>query len=183
MKARVALFAYLAAILLGTMVHDPRWLGLGLLLVLALAGRQWLRILRRAGLAILAFNVVVTASYALLAGLQGNFSLDYVVLINLRVLFLTCLTFLFVARVNPFEALAFSSGLTYLFILAYSQAMTFRHVLVNFRLAFKSRCIARPTLRDRYRHGAGIGAHLLEKSLHNATEITHVMRSRGFFDD
>jgi cobalt/nickel transport system permease protein len=104
------------------------------------------------------------------------------VLINLRVLFLTSLTFLFVARVNPFEALAFSSGLTYLFILAYSQAMTFRHVLVNFRLAFKSRCIERPTLRDRYRHSAGIGAHLLEKSLHNATEITHVMRSRGFFD-
>ena len=109
MKARVALFAYLAAILLGTMVHDPRWLGLGLLLVLALAGRQWLRILRRAGLAILAFNAIVTASYALLASLKGNFSLDYVVLINLRVLFLTCLTFLFVARVNPFEALAFSS--------------------------------------------------------------------------
>jgi hypothetical protein len=51
MKARVALFAHLAAILLGTTVHDPRWLGLGLLLVLTLAGRQWLRILHRAGLA------------------------------------------------------------------------------------------------------------------------------------
>jgi cobalt/nickel transport system permease protein len=176
------LFAYLAAILLGTTVHDLRWLGLGLLLVLVLAGRQWLRILRRAGLAILAFNVIVTASYAVLAGLKGSFSLDYVVLINLRVLFLTCLTFLFVARVNPFEALAFSGGLTYLFILSYSQAMTFRQVLVNFRFAFKSRCIERPALRDRYRHSAGIGAHLLEKSLNNATEITHVMRSRGFFD-
>ena len=183
MRARAALFAYLVAILLGTMVHDVRWLGLGLLLVLVLAGRQWLRILRRAGLAILAFNAIVTASYALLAGLKGSFSLDYVVLINLRVLFLTCLTFLFVTRVNPFEALAFSSGLTYLFILAYSQAMTFRQVLVNFRLAFKSRCIERPALRDRYQHSAGIGAHLLEKSLNSATEITHVMRSRGFFDD
>jgi len=182
MKARVALFAYLAAVLLGTTVHDVRWLGPGLLLVLALAGNQWLRILRRAGLAILAFNSIVTASYALLAGLKGNFSLDYVVLINLRVLFLTCLTFLFVARVNPFEALAFSGGLTYLFVLAYSQVATFRQVLVNFRLAFKSRCIERPALRDRYRHSAGIGAHLLEKSLNNATEITHVMRSRGFFD-
>jgi cobalt/nickel transport system permease protein len=182
MKARVALFAYLAAVLLGTMVHDPRWLGLALLLVLALAGRQWLRILRKAGLAILVFNAVVTASYAVLAGLQGTFSLQYVVLINLRVLFLTCLTFVFAARVNIFEALAFSGGLTYLFTLSYSQAMSFRQVLVNFRLAFKSRCIERPSLRDRYRHSVGVGAHLLDKSLHNATEITHVMRSRGFFD-
>jgi cobalt/nickel transport system permease protein len=182
MKARAALFAYLAALLLGTTLHDLRWLGLGLVLVLVLAGREWLHILRRAGLAILAFNAIVTASYALLAGLKGNFSLDYVVLINLRVLFLTCLTFLFVARVNPFEALAFSGGLIYLFVLAYSQATTFRQVLVNFRLAFKSRCIERPALRDRYRHSAGVGAHLLEKSLNNATEITHVMRSRGFFD-
>jgi len=182
MKARVALIIYLAAMLLGTTLHDPRWLGLGLGLVLVLAGRGWLRILRRAGLAIVAFNAVVTASYALLAGLQGTFSLEYVVLINLRVLFLTCLTFVFAARVNPFEALAFSEGLTYLFTLAYSQAMSFRQVLVNFRLAFKSRCIERPALRDRYRHSAGVGAHLLDKSLHNATEITHVMRSRGFFD-
>jgi hypothetical protein len=164
------------------MVHDLRWLSLALLVVLTLAGRRWLRILRRAGLAILAFNAIITASYALLAGLKGSFSLDYVLLINLRVLFLTCLTFLFAARVNLFEALAFSGGLTYLFILAYSQAMAFRQVLVNFRLAFKSRCIERPALRDRYRHSAGIGAHLLEKSLNNATEITHVMRSRGFFD-
>jgi hypothetical protein len=183
MKARVALLAYLAAILMGTMVHDLRWLSLALLVVLTLAGRRWLRILRRAGLAILAFNAIITASYALLAGLKGSFSLDYVLLINLRVLFLTCLTFLFAARVNLFEALAFSGGLTYLFILAYSQAMAFRQVLVNFRLAFKSRCIERPALRERYRHSAGIVAHLFDKSLNNATEITYVMRSRGFFDD
>jgi cobalt/nickel transport system permease protein len=182
MKARVALLVYLAAVLLGTMVHDFRWLGLGLLLVLALAGRQWLRILRRAGLAILAFNAIVTASYALLAGIEGNFSIDYVVLINMRVLFLTCLTFLFAARVNAFEALSFSRGSTYLFILAYSQAMAFRQVLMDFRFAFKSRSIERPALRDRYRHSARIGAHLLDKSLNNATEITHAMRSRGFFD-
>lgn len=182
MKARTALFAYLAAVLLGTTLHDLRWLALGLGLVLVLAGRGWLRILRKAALAILAFNAVVTASYAVLASLEGSFSAEYVALINLRVLFLTCLTFVFAARVNPFEALAFSDGLTYLLTLAYSQAMSFRQVLVNFRLAFKSRSIERPALRDRYRHIAGFGIHLLEKSLHNATEITHVMRSRGFFD-
>lgn len=183
MRARVALVAYLAAVVLATLVHDPAWLGLGLVLVIALAGRRWLRVVRKAATAVLAFSLVVTVSYAILASMQGTFSLDYVVLLNLRVFLLACLTFLFAARVNPFEALAFSKGLVYLFLIAHSQAMTFRRVLGNFRLAFKSRSIARPGLRDRYRHSATIAANLLDKSLHDATEITLVMRSRGFFDD
>jgi cobalt/nickel transport system permease protein len=182
-RARVALLAYLAAIVLATTVHEIGLLALGLGLVLALAGREWLRILRRACLAILLFNLVVTLSYAAIAGVQGRFSLDYVVLVNLRVLLLTCMTFLFVSRVNPFEALAFSRSLTYLFTLAYGQSMAFKQVLDDFRLAFKSRRIEKVGLRDRYRHSARVGAHFFDKSLHRATEITQVMRSRGFFDD
>jgi cobalt/nickel transport system permease protein len=183
MRATTALLGYVVAIILGTMVHDPRFLAVGLVVVLFLAGRQWLSVIRKACLAILLFNAIVTVSYVVLATLRGTFSLDYVVLINLRVLLLTCMTFVFVARVNPFQALAFSQSLTYLFSLAYSQAMTFRQVLANFRLSFKSRSIQQPGLRDRYRHSASVGVHLLDKSLHNATEITQVMRSRGFFDD
>jgi len=182
-KARIALLGYVTAIVLGTTVHDIRFLGVGLGAVLALAGRQWLRIIRKACLAVVAFNATVSVSYAVIAGLGGTFSTNYVVLINLRVLFLTCLTFLFVARVNAFQALAFSRSLTHLFTLAYGQAATFRELLMNFHLAFKSRGIEHVRLRDRYRHSANIGVHLLDKSLHNATEITRVMRSRGFFDD
>ena len=183
MSARVALLTYLAAVVLATTVHEIGLLALGLGLVLALAGRQWLRILRRACIAILFFNLVVTVSYGVVAGLQGNFSPDFVLLVNLRVLLLTCLTFLFVSRVNPFEALAFSRSLTYLFTLAYSQSMAFKQSLENFRLAFRSRRIEQVSLRDRYRHSARMGVYFLDKSLHQATEITQVMRSRGFFDD
>ena len=183
MRARIALLVYLGAIVLATTVHEIGLLALGLGLVLVLAGRQWLRILRRACIAILLFNLVVTLSYGVIAGLQGTFSLEFVVLINLRVLLLTCLTFLFASRVNPFEALAFSRSLTYLFTLAYSQSMAFKQAFENFRLAFKSRRIEQVALRDRYRHSATMGVHFLDKSLHQATEITQVMRSRGFFDD
>ena len=183
MRASIALLAYLVLVVVITIVHEIGWLALGLGMVLALAGRSWLRILRRACIAILLFNVVVTLSYGVVAGLQGTFSLEYVALVNLRVLLLTCLTFLFVSRVNPFEALAFSRSLTYLFTLAYSQSMAFKQALENFRLAFKSRRIEQVGLRDRYRHSARIGVHFLDKSLHQATEITQVMRSRGFFDD
>ena len=183
MRSRIALLAYLAAVVLGTTVHEIGWLALGLALVLALAGRDWLRILRRACIAILLFNLVITLSYGVLAGLRGTFSLEFVVLVNLRVLLLTSLTFLFASRVNPFEALSFSRNLTYLFTLSYSQSMAFTQTLANFRLAFRSRCIERVGLRDRYRHSAKMGVYFLDKSLHRATEITRVMRSRGFFDD
>jgi len=182
-RARAALLAYVAAVVIATSVHQIGLLALGLGLVLALAGRAWLRILRRAFVAILLFNLVVTLSYGVIAGLQGTFSLGFVVLVNLRVLLLTCLTFLFVSRVNPFEALAFSQSLTYLFTLAYSQSMAFKQVLEDFRLAFRSRRIEQVSLRERYRHSARTGVHFLDKSLHRATEITQVMRSRGFFDD
>jgi len=183
LKARIALLAYLAAVILGTTVHELGALALALGLVLALAGRDWLRILRRACIAILLFNVVITLSYGVIAGLRGTFSLEFVVLVNLRVLLLTSLTFVFVSRVNPFEALAFSRSLTYLFTLAYGQSMAFKQALLDFRLAFRSRCIERVGLRDRYRHSATMGVYFLDKSLHRATEITQVMRSRGFFDD
>jgi cobalt/nickel transport system permease protein len=182
-SARIALLGYAAALLLGTSVHHPGLLAVALAAVLVMAGRKWARVLRKASLAVLAFNTIVTVSYAVMAGLEGTFSLHYVVLVNLRVLFLTCLTFLFVARVNLFEALAFSRSLTYLFTLACGQAMTLTRVLVNFRLALKSRSIDQPVLGDRYRQVASAGVLLLDKSLHDATEITHAMRSRGVFDD
>ncbi len=61
--------------------------------------------------------------------------------------------------------------------------MAFKQALENFRLAFRSRRIEPVKLRERYRHSARVGVHFLDKSLHQSTEITRVMRSRGFFDD
>ena len=149
MRARLALLVYLAAIVLATMVHEIVPLAAGMLLVLALAGRSWLRILRRACVAILLFNLIVTLSYGVIAGLQGTFSLEFVVLVNLRVLLLTSLTFLFVSRVNPFDALAFPRTLTHLFTLAYIQSMAIEQALEDCRLAYRSRCIEQVSLRDR----------------------------------
>jgi len=183
MRPRLALVAYLLALVLGTLVHDPRWLAAGLVVVLAIGGRQAPGVFRRALLAVIAFNGMITAAYVVLATWQGRFSLDYVILINLRVLLLTSLTFVFAVRVNVFEALAFSAGLTYVLTIAYGQIMTLRRVLEDFRMALRSRSIRSARLRDRYRQAAAAGVLLLDKSMHTATEITHAMRARGFFDD
>ncbi len=182
-KARAALIAYLLALVAGTLVHDAAFLAVALVGVVAIGGRRAPAILRRAVLAVIAFNGVVTAAYVVLAKWQGTFSLDYVVLINLRVLLLTSLTFLFATRVNVFDALAFSPALTYVLAIAYGQIMTFQRVVEDFRLALRSRSIRPATLRQRYRQSAAVAGLLLDKSTHTAAEITHAMRARGFFDE
>jgi cobalt/nickel transport system permease protein len=103
--------------------------------------------------------------------------------LNLRVLLITCLTFLFIARVNLFRALDFSPGLTFVLGLAYSQALTFRRAQDDFRLALASRSLKPPRLIDRYRASAAAAAWFIEKALHAATQSSQALRSRGFFND
>jgi cobalt/nickel transport system permease protein len=177
------LIVYLVAVFVITLIHDPLVLGVALAGLMLAAGSQRWRIARRALIAIALFNSVVTVSYVLLTLFRGGFSGRYVVLMNARVFLLTFLTFFVVGRVNPFNALAFSRTLTYLFSLAYGHVVTFRRLYEDFRMALKSRTIRRARTRDLYRHGAAAGSFFLEKSLHDTTEITEAMKSRGFFND
>lgn len=183
MRDRLLLGLYLTAVVAVTTVHDPAALALALAAVLALAGRAGLRLLRRALLAVALFNGVVTATYVILATLEGRLSWHYVALVNLRVLLLATLTFLAVERIDPFRALAFSPSLTYLLTLAYSQSMVLRRSLEEFRLALRSRSPTPPGLRERYRHSAVTAGSLLQKALADAGETAQALRSRGFFDD
>ena len=183
MSDRLGLAGYLAAVVTATLVHDALLLGIGLGLTLLLAGRQALAILRRAILTVLAFNLMVSVSYAALAWYQGRVAGDYLLLLNLRVLLITSLTFLATGRIDLFRALSFSQPLTYLLTLAYSQTLTFQRIYQEMRLALRSRSLTRLSLRDLYRHGAASGSFFVEKALSNATETAQAMRSRGFFDD
>lgn len=180
---RVRLACYLVVVVLATLVHSPLILAAGLALTLLLAGRQALTILRRAVLTVLAFNLLVSLSYAVLAWIEGRFSAGYLILLNLRVLLLTSLTYLAMARIDLFRAMGFSRTLTYLLTLAYSQTLSFRRLYHEMRLALASRSITRLSLRDLYRHGAASGSFFVEKALGDATETALAMRSRGFFDD
>ena len=165
------LLTYLAAVLVATSVHDPRLLGAGLVLVALLCGRALPRILRRAVLAILLFNSVVTISYCVVSLWQDSFSADYVLLVNLRVLLLTTMTFLLAERFNPYRAFAFSRSLLFLTALCTSQVLTLRRLFGEFRFALRSRSIVRPGLGDLYRHSAATAAFVLNKSVNDAGEI------------
>lgn len=177
------LLLYLAAVLAATLVHDPRWLAAGLGLTLLLAGGAAGTILHRALLAVLAFNALVSLGYAAQSWLRGIEPWNALLRLNLRVLLLTSLSFLFIARVNLFRALAFSRRLSYLLGLAYSQALLFRRAHDDFRLALASRSLGRPGLLARYRASAAAASWFLEKSLHAASQSAQALRSRGFFHD
>jgi len=180
---RAALLGYLAAVVALTSVHDVRLLAAALVLTIAFAGGRALGLVRRVLLAVGPFCLVVSVSYAALTVPSGQFSGGYLALINLRVAALTCLTFLFMERVNLARALGFSRGLLYVVNLATSQALTLRLVVEDYRLALKGRTLVRLGLRDRYRHSAASAARLLAKAMHRSGEIALAMRARGFFDD
>lgn len=180
---RITLGLYLSAVLAATLIHDPVWLATGLGLTLLASGRKAIAIARQALLAILAFNLLISLSYALMAWMNDISPWQTLLRLNLRVLLLATLTFLFIARVNLFRALDFSKNLTFALGLAYSQILIFRRAYEDFRLALASRSLKPPRLRDRYRASAAAASWFIEKALHAATQSSQALRSRGFFHD
>lgn len=181
MKDRLILLAYAAAVITATAVHDPWWLAGGLLASAAVAGRQAPTIGGRALRAVLFFNLVVSVGYAA-GGLFGQaVSIEYLILVNLRVYVLIFLTFTLVARVDFLRALSFSRVLSFLATLALSQIITFRRLFEDLRLAAESRRLRRLRLRERYLQSAAAAVHLFDRAEHDAREIALAMRARGFF--
>lgn len=183
MTPRRWLGLYLAAVVAVTFIHAPAALAALLAAAVALSGAARWRLLRRAAVAILAFNLAVSAGYAAIALWQGTFAPGYLVLVNLRVLLLVYLGFWFVAAVDVLAALAGWPLASLLATLTIGQIKTFERVLRDFRLAFVSRNLVRPTLRDRLHNAAAQTQTLLDKSLASANDAALAMRSRGAFDD
>lgn len=183
MSARAWLVAYLAAVVAASFIHSPALLAALLAAALAAAGADRWRLLRRAALAILAFNLTVSLGYAAVAYWQGRFAADWLLLANLRVLLMVFLGFWFVARVDILSALQGWPLARLLATLALGQIKTFERIGADFRDAFASRCPTPPRWRDRARHGAAHAQTLLDKSMAASTEVALAMRSRGAFDD
>ncbi|MFH1842127.1 MAG: ABC transporter permease [bacterium] len=183
MSDRIWLVVYLTTVVALTLVHDPRLLAGVLVVALLLAGRQVGRIAWRAVRAVALFNGLVFVGYAVSAVWRGQSPWSTLLLLNLRVLTMTSLTFLFASRVNLQRAVGFSRSLGYLLTLVTIQVVTARRLFTQFGLALRSRTLGRLRRRDALRHGAAGGAFFLRRSLHEATEITQAMASRGFFHD
>jgi cobalt/nickel transport system permease protein len=183
MSDRLWLILYLIAVLGVTLVHQIGWLTLGFAAAFILVGPMRWRLLKRAVLAVLLFNLTVSLGYWVLASWRGEFHGEILLLINLRVLLLIYLGFCFVQRINLAKALSFSRTLSFLTTLAAGQIQGFRKVATDFAQAFISRSPTTPGLRARMRFATAQCEHLLDRSVHASTEIGQAMRSRGCFDD
>jgi cobalt/nickel transport system permease protein len=180
------LLVYLGAVVGTSLVHDWRTLAAGLLLALALAGPPRWRLLRRSLLAVLAFNLAVSAGlFAQWAWQDRPLAAlaEPLARMNLRVLLLVLLGFWFVARVNLLQALAFAPTLQFLATLAAGQAQVLARLVREHGLAFRSRTAGAGGLRARSRHGASVAGHLLDKAVANAQASAMAMRARGGLDD
>jgi len=176
------LWGYLAGLVALSALTEPIWLMLGLVLILALAGRRAGVLLRRAALATLLFSGMVSLAFAGYSlALDGHLPWPWLLTVNVRVLAMALLTFLFMERVNLFRALAFSRRLSLLLVLAMSQAQSMRRTLVEFRQGLESRQLGEPALQARYRAAARALVWLLDRALANAHESAQALRSRGFF--
>jgi len=178
-----AILVYVAAVVVATTIHHPVFLVAVLLAASLIAGKDWGRVAGKAIRAIAVFNSVVTVSYALVSAARGEFSIEYLVLVNTRVFVLTFLTFLAARRINLLRTVSFSRTLSYVITLAIGQMATFRRLLGDFRMAMASRSIRRPAMRDMYRHAASSASFFFLKALSDSADITDGMKSRGFFDD
>jgi cobalt/nickel transport system permease protein len=182
-NARAWLFAYLAAIVAATFIHQPLWLAAAFGLAFIACGSERWRLLRRALLAMLAFNLTVSLGYAVISLWRGDFHADYLLRINLRVLLMVFLGVWFAARVDLIAAISLSPTLAFIATLALGQIRACQRIVNDFGLAFASRNPRPPRVIDRARHAAAQGITLLDKSMAAATESALAMKSRGVFDD
>jgi hypothetical protein len=183
MRDRLLLSAYLCAVLVATLVHDWRWLLAGLAATLVLGGRRAPRLLRRALRAAAPFALTVSVAYLAMALRRGEPWLGFLLLLNVRVLLLTCLAFLVAERIDLQRVVGHRSAAGYVLVLTTSQLLTFRRLYGDFKLALTSRTPRRVGTLTALRHGAAAGAWFLRKAEHDAAEITLAMTARGFFHD
>lgn len=182
MTPRARLCAYALAVVAVTLIHVPAILGgLLALAVLAAGGKRWL-LLRRTLRAVLFFNLVASLGYAAVGLWRGDFRPDYLLLLNLRVLLLVFLGFWYARHANLLAALAGWPTLTLIATLTLGQMRSLARTIADFRLAFTSRTLRPPRLRDRAHHAGAQGIVLMDKSLAAATETALAMKSRGAFD-
>ena len=108
MKDRALLLTYLAAVVAASVVHDPLWLGLALVTVLASSGRGAWALTRRVLLAALPFAVAVALGWMLAEGADWRAALTTPLRLGLRVLLMTALAFRVLPLVSLPRALSFS---------------------------------------------------------------------------
>ncbi len=145
-----------------------------------LAGKDFLRLSKRAFLLIAIFSLSISISYSFVMIWHGKEFLTYFLTVNLRSFDIMFLTLIFGARINIFEAFSFSKDLSFLLVMSVSKIMTLQRVFAEYTQALKSRTIRRPSNAESYHFLGSAISGFLDRSLRESKEGFEAMKSRGF---
>lgn len=183
MTEPIRLAAYALAVVATTLVHDPVWLALALLIALGASG-QGRAVLVRGSLRMVMPVVLMISFGMLLAGwLHGSIDWYAMALLNLRIVLLSVLVSWMVRDVDLSLALARWPGARRWLSIVRMHIASMQQQVADYKAAFASRSADPPTLVSRYRAVSSHGLGLLDKAVCNAEASTQGMRSRGALDE
>jgi len=104
---------------------------------------------------------------------------DILLNFNLRAGLMAHLSFVFLRRVNMFDAVRFSRPLTTILSMSVAQIYTYRRLLSDFYTTLKSRTIKRQNLIGSLRWAGIVSVYFMMLSIRNSKEMAEALRSRG----
>jgi cobalt/nickel transport system permease protein len=179
-ERRIALAYVLWVVILG-FVHSEGVMLFSLFVGLLLGGALRWRILKRTVMVVVLFAGSVSLAY-LLASLWMPVHADALILINLRALAITQLSFTLVARVNLHRIAPSHSKIGLLYAMSYAQIMMLRVLFEDYMYGLKSRGA---TLRG-VQKTLGLSpllASLFATMFKRSDDQVMALRSRGLLDD
>ncbi len=180
MRSKIYFIFYIGALVAVSACksYEPLLAVFGILLLLS--GSLAFVLLRRALILIALFSAFITLSYSFVLYMQGQAFWHYFLTVNLRSLDMVYLTLLFSARVNLYEAMAFSKELSFLLVLTVSKIMTVQRVFADYSDALRSRTLKKPNRTQVYEYIGSAIAGFLDRNIKEGKENFEAMRSRGF---
>jgi cobalt/nickel transport system permease protein len=170
---------YFIALMLVAFSNNIYFIGLLLLSALLLSGKLIFKLLKRTLLILFLVNFVISAFYVYLATVSHTLSDYSLIVFNLRSFTLLYFTFLMLHKVNVFTVFSFSRTLSFLLILSYSQILAFRQTFFEFSMAYKSKTIVKPTVRELHKFIANTMVFFIRSAISNSTEILLALKSRN----
>ena len=180
MHAKFSFFLFIAALVALSTLKSVEPLLAALALLHMIAGRSAGSIARRSVVLVALFSMMITLSYSITLYLQHQSFWHYFWTVNLRSFDMIFLTLLFTARVNIYEAVAFSKDLSLLLVLSVSKIMSMQRAYGDYTDALKSRTLKKPTRGEIYGYLGSAITGFLDKNIRESKENFEAMKSRGF---
>ena len=176
---KIMFFVYLTAVLLVAISNNVWFIGILLLVALLLSGRKILKLLKQTLVVLFFVNFVISVFYICLATVSHSFSYYSLIIFNLRTFTLLFFSFLMLRKVNVFSVFSFSKSLSFLLILSYSQILAFKKTYNDFSLAYKSKTIVKPKIKELHTFIANTTVFFIRQAMTNSTEILMALKSRN----